>query len=186
MCSKSVANNNLLAFQLHVNVYMWQMWLDLTHIWLGFLIMSNVSFVTTYLSKVKCQLYHIYMHVTINLAFIYTYLHKEVNWLFFQWYLSFWVSIYHSYTCYHTYTYFLIRSLHGATHALAVDASSLHVCTDEWHLTASTFCTISLSRKKAQAASRSYTQSNAQMNHPQRIFWLLLAVLNATRIVLQD
>ena len=57
------------------------MWLDLTHIYLGFIIMSNVSFAifTTYLSKVKCQLYHIYMHVNINLAFIYTYLHKEVN-----------------------------------------------------------------------------------------------------------
>ena len=43
--------------------------------------MSNVSFTifTTYLSKFKCQLYHIYMHVSIHLAFIYTYLLKEAN-----------------------------------------------------------------------------------------------------------
>ena len=36
-----------------------------------------------------------------------------------------------------------------AAHALAIDASSLHVCTDEWLPTASTLCPLSLSCKKS-------------------------------------
>ena len=38
-----------------------------------------------------------------------------------------------------------------AAHAHAVDASLLHMCTDEWRLTSSTLCPLSLSHKKVQA-----------------------------------
>ena len=67
-------------------------------------------------------------------------------------------------------------------HANTVDMSFSHVCTDEWHLTASTLCPLSLPHKKVQAVSPSYAQSEAQMNHPQRILGLFVAILNATHI----
>ena len=58
----------------------------------------------------------------------------------------------------------------STTHTLATDASSPHVCTDEWLPTASTLCPLSLSRKKAQAVSPSYAQkSKAQMDHPLHV-----------------
>ena len=76
------------------------------------------------------------------------------------------------------------NSLFGATNTLAVDASSSHVCTDEWRPTASTFCPLSLPYKKARVVSPSYAQSKAQMNHSQRISRLLVAISNATCIAL--
>ena len=57
------------------------MWLDLKHIcWIYNNVKINVSFnikklFVTYLSKFKCQLYSIYMHVNIHLAFIYTFIY---------------------------------------------------------------------------------------------------------------
>ena len=45
-------------------------------------------------------------------------------------------------------------------------------------------CPLSLPCKKSQAVSPSYAQSKAQINHPQIILWLLVAVLNATCIAL--
>ena len=36
----------------------------------------------------------------------------------------------------------------GATHILIIDVSSSHVCTNEWHPTASTLCPLSLPNKK--------------------------------------
>ena len=72
--------------------------------------------------------------------------------------------------------------LRSATHLLVVDASSSNVCTDGCHPAASMLCLLSLYCKKVQAVSPSYTQSKAQMNHPQRISWLLVAISNATCI----
>ena len=40
-------------------------------------------------------------------------------------------------------------------------------------------------QESASSISPSYTQSKAQMKHPQRISWLVVAVSNATRIALQ-
>ena len=40
---------------------------------------------------------------------------------------------------------------------------------------------LSLPRKNAQAVSPSYAQSKAQINSPQRISWLLVAVSNVAR-----
>ena len=51
-------------------------------------------------------------------------------------------------------------------------------CTDKWYPKASTLCPMSLSRKKAQVVSHSYLQKKAY--HPRRIFWLLVAISNAT------
>ena len=76
---------------------------------------------------------------------------------------------------------FTIILLCSATHAFVVDASSSHVCIDEWLSTASTLCLLSL-HFKAQAVSPSYAQCKAQMNHSQRISWLLVAVSNATQL----
>ena len=71
-----------------------------------------------------------------------------------------------------------------ATHVIAVDVSSSHMYTDEWLQTASTLCPCSCPCRKVQRVSPSYAQSKAQMDHPKRISWLLVAVSNATRIVL--
>ena len=67
---------------------------------------------------------------------------------------------------------------------MVVDASSTHVCINEWRPTVSTLCPLSLPHKKVQAVSPSYAQSKAQKYHPQRIPWLLVAVSNATRIII--
>ena len=72
-----------------------------------------------------------------------------------------------------------------AAQALAVDASSSHVCTYKWVPTASTTLPLNLPLKTSQAVSPSYTQSKAQMAHPQRILGLLVVVSNTTRIVLR-
>ena len=68
------------------------------------------------------------------------------------------------------FQFFLLRSV---THAHVADASSPHVCTDEWHSTASTLCPLSLPRKKAKAVSPSYAQIKAQMDHPREFpnYW---------------
>ena len=79
---------------------------------------------------------------------------------------------------------FLWRLVSRAAYALAVDASSSHVCIDEWLLTASTLCPLSLPTKTTSSKSQLHAQSKAQMNHPQIISWLLVAVSNATRITL--
>ena len=60
----------------------------------------------------------------------------------------------------------MLNLLRSATHTLAIDASSLHVYTNEWLPTASTLCPLSLSREKAQVVSPSYVQkSKTQMDH---------------------
>ena len=72
--------------------------------------------------------------------------------------------------------------LYTTAHALVVDASSSSKCTDKWRPTANTLCP---HNQKALEFCRSYTQNKAQKHHPQGIPWLLVAVLNATLIVLQ-
>ena len=64
---------------------------------------------------------------------------------------------------------------------LAVNASSYpHMCTDEWHPTVST---VGFPSKKVQVLSHSHTQNEAQIDHPKRISWLLVAVWNTTHHV---
>ena len=58
-------------------------------------------------------------------------------------------------------------------------------CTNEWRSIAGTLCPFSLPRKTAQMVSPSYAQNKDQMDHPQIISLLLVAILNATRIMLQ-
>ena len=41
--------------------------------------------------------------------------------------------------------------------------------------------TVGLPNKKAQVLSQSHAQNEAQIDHPQRISWLLVAISNATR-----
>ena len=70
-------------------------------------------------------------------------------------------------------------------HQLAVDASSYpSMCTDERLPTVSAVCPLGVPRKKGQGRSRCHAQNEAQTDHPQRISWLLVAVLNATRIAI--
>ena len=71
----------------------------------------------------------------------------------------------------------------NATYTFAVDASSYpSMCTDEWLPTVSAVCPLGVPRKKGQGRSRCHAQNEAQTDHPQRISWLLVAVLNATHI----
>ena len=68
---------------------------------------------------------------------------------------------------------FLLR---GAAHALAVDASYPSTCTDKWRPAA-----ICQEYIRSLELCRSYAQNQVRNAHPQRIFWLLVAVLNATQ-----
>ena len=76
--------------------------------------------------------------------------------------------------------------LHGTAHAYSVYASwSSHIRKNEWRPTASTLCPLAQSSpQKVQAVSPSYVQNKPQMDHPQIIFWLLVAISNATHIAL--
>ena len=56
-----------------------------------------------------------------------------------------------------------------AAHAIAVDASSVYMCIDEWRPTASMLSPFSLSHKKSQEWGCGYPQNKAQMDHLQRI-----------------
>ena len=57
---------------------------------------------------------------------------------------------------------------------LAVNARSYpSMCTDEWRPTVST---VGLLSKIAQMLSRSHAQNEAQIDHPKRISWLLVAI----------
>ena len=70
-----------------------------------------------------------------------------------------------------------------ATQALAVDAPSLHMCTNEWFPTASTFCPLSLPCKKYKwYVPVTLKQSSIDQTTP-KISWLLVAVLNTTHCV---
>ena len=64
-------------------------------------------------------------------------------------------------------SFFEKNEIMSAAHALTVDASSSHMCTDKWLPTASTLCPSVFPAKKAQAVSPSYAQSKAHMNHLQ-------------------
>ena len=65
---------------------------------------------------------------------------------------------------------------------IVVDASSLHKCTDEEGAEHANFQQPACSAPSFFSTKKrsSYSQSKAQMNHPQRISRLLVAVLNAT------
>ena len=69
--------------------------------------------------------------------------------------------------------------LQATAHALAVDPST---CPDEWRPTASTFYP---NDQKGLELCHSYAQNQVQNAHSKRISWLLVAVSNATLIVLQ-
>ena len=58
-------------------------------------------------------------------------------------------------------------------------------CANEWRPKTSILCPFSLPRKTAQMVSPSYAQNKDQMDHPQIISLLLVAILNATCIMLQ-
>ena len=61
---------------------------------------------------------------------------------------------------------------------IAVNASSYpSMCTNEW-LPTHAVCPppLSLPSKKAQVLSRSHVQNEAQIDHPKRISWLLVAI----------
>ena len=57
-----------------------------------------------------------------------------------------------------------------------------HAPTNAWRPTASTLCPLSLLRKKKalQEVNLSYTQKEAQNDHPQRISYILVAVSKTT------
>ena len=56
-----------------------------------------------------------------------------------------------------------------------------HAPVNAWHPTASTFCPLSLPRKKkVLEVNISYAQKEAQNDHPQRISYIWVAVLKAT------
>ena len=66
-------------------------------------------------------------------------------------------------------------------HDIIIVPTLLHMCMDKWcSLTASTLCLLSLSCKKVQKVSHRYAQNESQMDHPQRMSWLLVAISSTT------
>ena len=68
-------------------------------------------------------------------------------------------------TCFCSFLINFFNLLCGAAPALVVDASSSHVCTDEWHPTVSMLCPLSLPCKKS-ASGKSQLRWKQSSNGP--------------------